>query len=72
MARWNALPVSCTSIFARTLAETLAVKLPGADKKFIHMEDEISSMCAIIGASCIVTGPLLIMEDLLQFPLTGK
>ena len=33
------------------IAETLAVTLPAAGKKFIQMEDEISSMCAIIGAS---------------------
>lgn len=33
------------------IAETLAVMLPAAGKKFIQMEDEISSMCAIIGAS---------------------
>ncbi|PIE64207.1 MAG: 2-oxoglutarate synthase subunit alpha [Desulfobacterales bacterium] len=33
------------------IAETLAVQLPAAGKKFIQMEDEISSMCAIIGAS---------------------
>ena len=33
------------------VAETLAVTLPAAGKKFIQMEDEISSMCAIIGAS---------------------
>ena len=33
------------------IAETLAVRLPAAGKKFIQMEDEISSMCAIIGAS---------------------
>ncbi len=33
------------------IAETLAVKLPAAGKTFIQMEDEISSMCAIIGAS---------------------
>jgi len=33
------------------IAETLAMTLPSAGKKFIQMEDEISSMCAIIGAS---------------------
>ncbi len=33
------------------IAETLAVTMPAAGKKFIQMEDEISSMCAIIGAS---------------------
>ena len=33
------------------IAETLAVQLPAAGKKFIQMEDEIASMCAIIGAS---------------------
>jgi pyruvate/2-oxoacid:ferredoxin oxidoreductase alpha subunit len=33
------------------IAETLAAKLPEAGKKFIQMEDEIASMCAIIGAS---------------------
>ena len=33
------------------IAETLSVMLPAAGKKFIQMEDEISSMCAIIGAS---------------------
>ena len=33
------------------IAETLAVQLPAAGKAFIQMEDEISSMCAIIGAS---------------------
>lgn len=33
------------------IAETLAVTLPAAGRKFIQMEDEISSMCAIIGAS---------------------
>ena len=33
------------------IAETLAVKLPAAGKTFIQMEDELSSMCAIIGAS---------------------
>jgi 2-oxoglutarate ferredoxin oxidoreductase subunit alpha len=33
------------------IAETLAVTLPAAGKKFIQMEDEIASMCAIIGAS---------------------
>jgi 2-oxoglutarate/2-oxoacid ferredoxin oxidoreductase subunit alpha len=33
------------------IAETLAVELPAAGKKFIQMEDEIASLCAIIGAS---------------------
>ncbi len=33
------------------IAETLALTLPAAGKKFIQMEDEISSMCAIVGAS---------------------
>ncbi|MBT8328555.1 MAG: 2-oxoacid:acceptor oxidoreductase subunit alpha [Desulfofustis sp.] len=33
------------------IAETLALTMPAAGKKFIQMEDEISSMCAIIGAS---------------------
>lgn len=36
------------------IAEHLSVKLPKTGGKFIQMEDEISSMCAIIGAS--VTG----------------
>jgi 2-oxoglutarate ferredoxin oxidoreductase subunit alpha len=33
------------------IAEQLALKLPGAGGKFIQMEDELASMCAIIGAS---------------------
>ncbi len=33
------------------IAETLASKLPQIGGKFIQMEDEIASMCAIIGAS---------------------
>ncbi len=33
------------------IAEVLAQKLPGLRGKFIQMEDEISSMCAITGAS---------------------
>ncbi|OGR15688.1 MAG: 2-oxoglutarate synthase subunit alpha [Desulfobacterales bacterium GWB2_56_26] len=33
------------------IAETLSARLPEAGKKFIQMEDEIASMCAIIGAS---------------------
>ncbi|MBN2568694.1 MAG: 2-oxoacid:acceptor oxidoreductase subunit alpha, partial [Deltaproteobacteria bacterium] len=33
------------------IAELLARHLPGRGGKFIQMEDEISSMCAIIGAS---------------------
>lgn len=33
------------------VAELLALKLPKAGGKFIQMEDEIGSMCAIIGAS---------------------
>lgn len=33
------------------IAEHLSVKLPKTGGKFIQMEDEISSMCAIIGAS---------------------
>jgi 2-oxoglutarate ferredoxin oxidoreductase subunit alpha len=33
------------------IAEHMAVKLPSIRGKFIQMEDEISSMCAIIGAS---------------------
>jgi 2-oxoglutarate ferredoxin oxidoreductase subunit alpha len=33
------------------IAEHLSVRLPQAGGKFIQMEDEISSMCAIIGAS---------------------
>jgi 2-oxoglutarate ferredoxin oxidoreductase subunit alpha len=33
------------------VAESLAMMLPAAGKKFIQMEDEIASMCAIIGAS---------------------
>ena len=33
------------------IAELLATRLPAAGGKFIQMEDEISSICAIIGAS---------------------
>ncbi len=33
------------------MAESLSEKLPATGGKFIQMEDEISSMCAIIGAS---------------------
>ncbi|MDX2510866.1 MAG: 2-oxoacid:acceptor oxidoreductase subunit alpha, partial [Desulfobacterales bacterium] len=33
------------------IAELLAARLPQAEGKFIQMEDEISSICAIIGAS---------------------
>jgi len=33
------------------IAEHMAVKLPSIRGKFIQMEDEISSMCAIVGAS---------------------
>ena len=33
------------------VAELLALHLPGRGGKFIQMEDEISSMCAIVGAS---------------------
>ena len=33
------------------IAESLAEKLPATGGKFVQMEDEISSMCAIIGAS---------------------
>src|SRR5210317_378006 len=33
------------------IAETLATRLPAAGGKFIQMEDEISSICAIVGAS---------------------
>ena len=33
------------------IAETLALRLPAVGGKFIQMEDEISSMCAIVGAS---------------------
>ncbi len=33
------------------IAEILSEKLPATGGKFIQMEDEISSMCAIIGAS---------------------
>ncbi len=33
------------------IAEILAERLPAQGKKFIQMEDEIASMCAIIGAS---------------------
>jgi len=33
------------------IAELLSVRLPGIGEKFIQMEDEIASMCAIIGAS---------------------
>jgi 2-oxoglutarate ferredoxin oxidoreductase subunit alpha len=33
------------------IAETLATRLPQKNGKFIQMEDELSSMCAIIGAS---------------------
>ena len=33
------------------IAEILAERLPAMGKKFIQMEDEIASMCAIIGAS---------------------
>jgi 2-oxoglutarate ferredoxin oxidoreductase subunit alpha len=33
------------------IAELLSARLPEEGKKFIQMEDEISSMCAIIGAS---------------------
>ncbi|MFC1798417.1 2-oxoacid:acceptor oxidoreductase subunit alpha [Thermodesulfobacteriota bacterium] len=33
------------------VAELLSVKLPQGGGKFIQMEDEISSMCAIVGAS---------------------
>ncbi len=33
------------------VAEILSVELPRLGRKFIQMEDEISSMCAIIGAS---------------------
>ncbi len=36
------------------IAELLSARLPEQGKKFIQMEDEIASMCAIIGAS--VTG----------------
>ncbi|MBW2539039.1 MAG: 2-oxoacid:acceptor oxidoreductase subunit alpha, partial [Deltaproteobacteria bacterium] len=33
------------------IAEILSTRLPEINGKFIQMEDEISSMCAIIGAS---------------------
>lgn len=33
------------------IAETMAMRLPAIGGKFIQMEDELSSMCAIIGAS---------------------
>ncbi len=33
------------------IAETLSVKLPQVGGRFIQMEDEIASMCAVIGAS---------------------
>ncbi len=33
------------------IAELLSLRLPGVGGKFIQMEDEIASMCAIIGAS---------------------
>ena len=33
------------------IAELLSCRLPGAGGKFIQMEDEIASLCAIIGAS---------------------
>ncbi len=33
------------------IAELLSIRLPQRGKKFIQMEDEIASMCAIIGAS---------------------
>jgi len=33
------------------IAETLSAKLPQTGGKFVQMEDEIASMCAIIGAS---------------------
>jgi 2-oxoglutarate ferredoxin oxidoreductase subunit alpha len=33
------------------IAELLSVRLPGTGGKFIQMEDEIASLCAIIGAS---------------------
>jgi 2-oxoglutarate ferredoxin oxidoreductase subunit alpha len=33
------------------IAETLALRLPRKKGKFIQMEDEIASMCAVIGAS---------------------
>ena len=33
------------------IAESLALRLPETGGKFIQMEDEISSMCAIVGAS---------------------
>ena len=33
------------------IAELLAYRLPMKGGKFIQMEDELSSMCAIIGAS---------------------
>ena len=33
------------------IAEILSEKLPKLGRKFVQMEDEISSMCAIIGAS---------------------
>jgi len=33
------------------IAEQLSSRLPKIDGKFIQMEDEIASMCAIIGAS---------------------
>ncbi|MDP3285615.1 MAG: 2-oxoacid:acceptor oxidoreductase subunit alpha, partial [Desulfobacterales bacterium] len=33
------------------IAETLSARLPQTGGKFVQMEDEIASMCAIIGAS---------------------
>ena len=33
------------------IAEILSEKLPKLGQKFLQMEDEISSMCAVIGAS---------------------
>jgi len=33
------------------IAEHMAVRLPGIEGKFLQMEDEIASICAIIGAS---------------------
>ena len=33
------------------IAELLSSRLPAKREKFIHMEDELSSMCAVIGVS---------------------
>lgn len=62
------------------IAEHMAAKLPPLGGKFIQMEDEIASMGAVIGASCVghkaftaTSGPgFSLMQELIGFAAMGE